>query len=266
MKNKVSVCVVGLLTVIALIFALLSVSVYGRIDLVSALRSRFMVEVLVPILTSTITFGGIAITIFVTSSHHKDDKKHERDMLASEFIGKSRSKWLSEFREAYSALDYAITDFCVDAMSYNPDIQEGKRISEDVYNRLKTKALFINKKSKNVRVFLNPIRKELRNTNSQDDDVLLGVETKLGDDLEKLVNTSLGEIKKMASIDPRKFSASVIFELESECNQAFTVITKTTWECIKRDVNYSPKKEGKEIMYASKQKTFREFNYEINES
>lgn len=123
MKNKVSVCVVGLLTVIALIFALLSVSVYGRLDIVQALRSEFMKNIVVPVLVPIIGFSGVAFSVYIGSKHNQEkltktleqnhlhkmqeiqmenkNATHQRLLLSQELIAKARLDWLREVRQTY---------------------------------------------------------------------------------------------------------------------------------------------------------------------
>jgi hypothetical protein len=256
MKKKL---IVGVVITIS-VFVYLSLVVYGEIDLSKALRSKFMMNVVVPISTSSIAFGGIAYSIIITSSQQKENKEHERNLLASEFIGKSRSKWLSEFREAYSLFDSAVTDFCVEAMRHNPDIKSINRISEETFNNLKSKALFINDKAKYVQSFLNPVIKEFPMENGAYVAGLVGLDSKLREELEEVVNTSLKEVTMMADLRPKIFDANKIYDLESKCTQTFSAISKNTWESIKSDVKYSPADERKEIVYSTLSESFVELH------
>lgn len=255
MKKKL---IVGVAITIV-VFVFLSISVYGVIDISKSLRSKFMIDVVVPILTASITFGGIAYSIKVTSSQQKESKVHEREMLASEFIGKSRSVWLADFRQAYSLLTSAVTEFCIDSMIYNPDIKESKRISEDVFNSLKSKALHINSRAKYIQSFLNPIREEITVEGQSSTVSLLGLDSKLVDELKKLVDTCLEEVNKMADKNPQEFDAKKIYDIEAECNQIFSAIGKNTWECIKKDVKYTPLEEVKEILFLPDGEKFVEY-------
>lgn len=114
------VLAVGLLIVI---FRRLSLSVYGRLDIVQTLRSEFMKNIVVPVSVSIIGFGGVAYSVYIGSKHnqekltktleqnhlHKmqeiqmenDNATHQRLLLSQELIAKARLDWLREVRQTY---------------------------------------------------------------------------------------------------------------------------------------------------------------------
>lgn len=48
-----------------------SIAVYGKWDFFRSIRSQFMREVIIPIVVSTITFGGVALSLFLTITNNR---------------------------------------------------------------------------------------------------------------------------------------------------------------------------------------------------